>query len=237
MISSSLVFSVRGEDFIYPISPRDRLVLTRAVAREGKPYNAVTWALIQRFAWLYPSGAYSTLADLVEAYAQPINPRWFPSGDKHKRAVARASNQAQRDKLEDRAEHRLDYADATYDELDNKFITLVEAVLSGNVASPVLGAVHYIASQTTADASEPEARQDQEDLANERKDLKNPVFTPTSKRGTNWFFDVMGSDKLSVGITDSLPNEIVSLGSQNIVAVVYILTGLAAKKLADQLKG
>ena len=237
MTSSSLIFSVRGDSYTYPVSARDKLMLTRAVAREGKPYDAVTWALLQRFAWLYPSGAYNTLADLVEAYAQPINPKWFPNGTKHKAAVRRAKSESQREQLEDRAERRQDYADATYDEIDEKYKNVVDSILSGNVTSPVLGAVHYIASQTTSDASEPEARQDQKDMADERKDLKNPIFTSTAKQGTNWFFDVRGSDKLSIDILDSLPNEdIVSLGKQNITAVVYILTGVAAGKLAEQLK-
>ena len=236
MTSSSLVFSVRGDNYTYSISAKDKLVLTRAVAREGKPHEAVTWALLQRFAWLYPSGAFNTLAELVEAYAQPINPRWFPQGDKHKSAIRRAKTEKQKEQLEDRAERRLGYAEATYDEIDEHYKNIVDAILSGNVASPVLGAVHYIASQTTPDASEPEARKDQKELSDERKDLNNPVFTSTAKRGTNWFFDVRGSDKLAVNILDSLEKDIVTLGSQNLTAVVYILTGVAAGKLAEQLK-
>lgn len=236
MISSSLLFSVRGDDYTYPISARDKLVLTRAVAREGKPYDAVTWALLQRFAWLYPSGAFETLADLVEAYAQPINPKWFPSGAKHKAAVRRAKTEAQKEALEDRAERRLDYADATYDEIDDKYKNVVDSILSGDKSSPVLGAVHYRASTSGAD-SETEARRDQLVFAENRSDLKTPIYVSSAKRGTNWFFDVSGSDKLSLDILDSLPNEdIASLGKQNITAVVYILTGVAAGKLAEQLK-
>jgi hypothetical protein len=235
MTSSSLVFSVRGDDFSYPVSAKDKLVLTRAVAREGKPYDAVTWALIQRFAWLYPSGAFETLADLVEAYAQPINPKWFPSGAKHKAAVRRARTEAQKEALEDRAERRLDYADATYDEIDEKYKNVVDSILAGNKASPVLGAVHYRASTSDAD-TETEARRDQLVFAENRTDLKNPVYTSTAKRGTNWFFDVRGSDKLALDILESIPGEIAKLGSQNLTAVVYILTGVAAGKLAEQLK-
>ncbi len=235
MTSSSLLFSVRGDNYTYPITARDKLVLTRAVAREGKPYDAVTWALLQRFAWLYPSGAFETLAELVEAYAQPINPKWFPSGAKHKAAVRRARTEAQKEALEDRAERRLDYADATYDEIDEKYKNVVDSILAGNKASPVLGAVHYRASTSNAD-TETEAKREQLVFADNRSDLNNPVYTSTAKRGTNWFFDVRGSDKLAVDILDTIEEGVASLGKQNITAVVYILTGVAAGKLAEQLK-
>jgi hypothetical protein len=45
----------------YKQTEADLLWLARAVAREGKPYDAVAWTLLQRFALLYPM--YPTLAE------------------------------------------------------------------------------------------------------------------------------------------------------------------------------
>ena len=64
----------------------DALWLRRAVEREGEPKALVAQALVNRWAMLQdrPAGAsYPTLTSFVRAYAQPVNPRWFPAGDLH----------------------------------------------------------------------------------------------------------------------------------------------------------
>ncbi len=76
----------------YEPTASDRLWLLRAVQREGQPRRRVAQTLVNRFAWLYPKGHYSTLASFVRAYAQPVNPRWYPDGDLHAAAVNRVRN-------------------------------------------------------------------------------------------------------------------------------------------------
>lgn len=81
------------------IRPQDQLWLLRAVEAEGAPKEMVAQALVNRWAYLYDHGyaeQYPTLASLVRAYAQPVNPRWFPGGDLHVRALERGQDTEQR---------------------------------------------------------------------------------------------------------------------------------------------
>lgn len=66
-----------------PVTKDDALWLARAVEAEGEPRRLVAQTLVNRWAWLadYAPGKYPTLTSLVRAYAQPVNPRWFPDGD------------------------------------------------------------------------------------------------------------------------------------------------------------
>ena len=66
------------------VYPDDALWLARAVEREGAPRDLVAQTLVNRWAWLADQapGMYPRLQDLVRAYAQPVNPAWFPGGSK-----------------------------------------------------------------------------------------------------------------------------------------------------------
>lgn len=64
--------------------------MLRAVSREGQPRRLVAQALVNRWAWLadFAPGRYPHLRDLVRAYAQPVNPAWYPEGELHRQYVA-----------------------------------------------------------------------------------------------------------------------------------------------------
>lgn len=60
----------------------DRLWLLRAVQVEGPPQPMVARALVNGFCWARARRRYGgQLMTWVRAYAQPVNPRWFPEGD------------------------------------------------------------------------------------------------------------------------------------------------------------
>jgi len=63
------------------VTPADRLWLLRAVQAEGEPRQAVAEALVNLHALRRAGGANVTLTQTVRAYAQPVNPRWYPTGD------------------------------------------------------------------------------------------------------------------------------------------------------------
>ena len=65
----------------YEPTADDKLWLLRAVEAEGPIPHQVARALVNGFGLLYSSGQYKTLAQFVRAYAQPVNPRWYPDGD------------------------------------------------------------------------------------------------------------------------------------------------------------
>ena len=77
------IVTSRGHEL--PWTAADALWLRRAVEREGEPREWIAQALVNRWALLRDQGGgqYPTLTSLVRAYAQPINPRWFPDGDLH----------------------------------------------------------------------------------------------------------------------------------------------------------
>ena len=133
-----------------PLSQADVFKLAQAVEHEGYPREGVAWALLQRYAWLVTQGVQTSLAKLVEQYAQPINPAWFPNGQKHRDEVARLERLgdyggAEVEKL--KAKNRLKKASTTWEELRPEVKRTVLDIFSGKVKSPVRGAVHYLASR------------------------------------------------------------------------------------------
>jgi hypothetical protein len=70
----------------YVPTAEDWVWLARAVEAEGKPRLSVARTLVN----LYASTGFSrrSLADLVRAYAQPVNPRWYPEGELYREHVA-----------------------------------------------------------------------------------------------------------------------------------------------------
>lgn len=243
----SLYFKRKGEEYNYRLSNKDILNLLRAVAHEGKPYNGVTWSLLMRFAWLYPSGNYDTLSEFVKAYAQPINPRWFPDGDKHKAHIRYLKRRFSGDKLqelideaEDRAERRVDYSNQELDEIDDKYKNVVYKILKGTESNPIIGAVHYIASRAPRGATENQAKQAQKEYAEKYNHVNKPVFYDSSKLGNNWFFNVRGSEKFNVIPYEDYEPEIVIPGTKtkpesDAIALVFILSGAAVAKLLKEI--
>jgi hypothetical protein len=74
------------------VTKDDALWLARAVEAEGEPRRLVAQTLVNRWAWLadFAPGKYPSLASLVRAYAQPVNPRWFEGGDLYEAHYAQA---------------------------------------------------------------------------------------------------------------------------------------------------
>lgn len=125
-------------------SADDVLWLSRAVESEGEPRDLVAQVLVNRWAWLsdYRPGAYPRLADLVRAYAQPVNPRWFPQGDLFLARLEKAPTSERAALLQQatrrQAQHstRVQFSAATDQ--------AVRQALTGPITIPA-GALHYAA--------------------------------------------------------------------------------------------
>ena len=151
--AARLDWTYGGKAYSAPLSASDVLTLAQAVDHEGAPQNGVLWALVQRWAWLRSGGAgsnlvdaYPTLGGLVRAYAQPINPRWFPNGDLHLarvRALEKAGRQQAADWEREKAERRPGYARQGWDDFKDSTVDTVGAWARGRLSNPVPGAVHY----------------------------------------------------------------------------------------------
>lgn len=85
----------------YEPTAEDRLWLSRAVAAEGAPQADVARTLVNLFMLQRAKGSDQTLTKLVRAYAQPVNPRWYPDGDLYlataRTEVERRASQRRRD--------------------------------------------------------------------------------------------------------------------------------------------
>jgi hypothetical protein len=75
--------AIKCGERLYEVTAEDRLWLLRAVAREGAVREQVAQTLINGFAFHHAHRHMPTLTKWIRAYAQPVNPRWFPDGDLH----------------------------------------------------------------------------------------------------------------------------------------------------------
>lgn len=66
----------------YAVTAEDWLWLLRAVAAEGPPEAQVARALVNLHALVRSRGGGHSLASLVRAYAQPVNPAWMHGGER-----------------------------------------------------------------------------------------------------------------------------------------------------------
>lgn len=148
--NSALIWEWQGRSYALPISPGDVLTLARAVDAEGYPKLAVAWTLLQRAAWVNSQQGPKTLSQVVTSYAQPLNPAWFPEGEKHQAEVARLKrlgDEAGAQKEVKRAWSRKLKATKTWEALSPETREVVSSVLAGHAPSPVPEATHYWASR------------------------------------------------------------------------------------------
>lgn len=81
----------------YEVTDVDRLWLLRAVQVEGPPCVLVARTLVNGFCWARAKRRYARdLCEWVRAYAQPVNDRWYVSGDLHIAHCARLKSDADR---------------------------------------------------------------------------------------------------------------------------------------------
>lgn len=186
--TAKLVWQWGGHWYSLPVSPRDMLVLARAVEEEGFPQAGVAWALLQRAAWLRTQGQNVSLAKLVEQYAQPINPAWFATGEKHRAEIARLERLGDTRGVAQeraRADVRPLKASRPWSSLSPETHAVIAGVLSNSIKSPVTGAVHYWASRGPDFATNQQAKPGLILLD------RGYGFGP----GRNVFFAVAGSEK------------------------------------------
>lgn len=214
-----IAFSNKGKQVTYILNDEDYLTLLRAVEFEGSPKNAVAWTFLQRFAFVYPT--YTSLDKLIKAYSQPINPAWFPDGNRHKAYVKLLEGKG-RDKeaLEEikRAEKRISKASTPISKISIDTINAVNKVFETNI-SPVPGSVHFRAPTIQTNVAE-NASIAQKEFAKIRNLIPIPYGNIIKE---NWLFESPGSKGFSI---------VASLGgitkAGNIAVSLLILGGIGA---------
>lgn len=143
-----------GKRYALPLTSDDILKLGRAVDEEGYPREGVAWTLIQRTAFLNTQGTPISLGRLVELYAQPINPGWFPTGDKHiawVKYLEENGRKAEAEQEKARASRRPAKASKPWEALKPETRAVIGAILANRLKTPVVGAVHYWASRAKSE--------------------------------------------------------------------------------------
>lgn len=138
-MADATIYSPRGAPLV--ITSDDRLWLARAVDAEGAPETLVAQTLVNRWANLHDAQpyAYPTLASLVRAYSQTVNPRWMPGGDLLSRHMAQLEPREAAAELE-RAQRRVEHAQRNV--FSPEAIEAVRRAVDGPIAIPY-GAVHF----------------------------------------------------------------------------------------------
>jgi hypothetical protein len=154
MAGGGNIVSPKGR--VLPWTDGDALWLRRAVEREGKPRELVAQALVNRWAMLHDQpgpAAYPSLASFVRAYAQPVNPRWFPEGDIHLATLEAHAPRgaAHRADMIARAEARRD-VHSTRKIFRDETLQAVTRALEGPVTLPA-GVTEYAADSKSARAT------------------------------------------------------------------------------------
>lgn len=134
----------------YPVKASDVLWLSRAVQAEGPVQREVAAVLLNGFMWARARKGYKgTLTDWVRAYAQPINPRWYPNGDLFAGSYERA-DPATRETLKKRAQNRAN-VHSTRTQFTPGTEDAVRDALNGRVLSgELLAATDYAAGSLDA---------------------------------------------------------------------------------------
>lgn len=162
MSKSYMQWEWEGKPYSYSITDDDYLNLARAVQFEGKPQNVILWTLLQRFAVLNSLGTYKNLNDFIKAYVQPINPRWFPTGDLHLTRLKILSTAGKKTEAKTEARNaqlRLNKAKYPLSNLTITSISTVDNVLSGGIKkSPAPESIHYWASRADSKMTQAQAR-------------------------------------------------------------------------------
>ena len=203
----SLLFRRKSKEYHYDLTNNDILNLLRAAYKEGNQKEAVTYTLLTRFAWLYPEGIYKDLSSFISAYAQPLNPKWFPTGSAHlatikslKSKYSGAELQVKIDRANKLANQRV--LNTTLDEsnIPEKTKNVVYGILKGEIVNPVKGSVHFVSSMAKASDNKNVAYQKQVNFASSRSDLDKAIDYGGSVQGNNWFFTTPGSGSFLVQI-------------------------------------
>ena len=186
----------------------DRLWLLRAVEAEGPPRSLVAQTLVNRWAWLWDTtpGRYLTLTDLVRAYAQPVNPAWFPEGKLFEQSLGKLPPE-QRLAAAQRAERRRD-VHATRTSFSPETVAAVDQALFGPLSLP-MGALHFAAPSLA------------------RPEL--PILVPATSPGENAIYgDVLkGAARARYSLSNARDGSSPSRKAIAVIGVFALLVGVA----------
>lgn len=138
---------VASDGWSYQLTPTDILWLARSVEFEGGTNPAgVIWTYAQRLALPSVRSSYPTLASLVRAHSQPVNPKWARDGEFCRPGGSYADKpQCSEDKLarRDRAQS------ISWDDISTRTRDLVIKFAHAELSNPVPRSVDFADSSVS----------------------------------------------------------------------------------------
>jgi hypothetical protein len=186
------IVTPRGKSLAW--DEEDRLWLARAVEAEGEPRDLVAQVLVNRWAWLFDEvpGKYMKLRDLVRAYAQPVNPAWFPGG-KLFEARVKTLEPLEQAQAQQQAKNRRD-VHSTREQFSANTLTAVDQALRGPIVIPA-GALHFAAPFVV--------RSDLPVLVPADSDRHNVIYGEASQRGARARYSITAAEAVATRSTSS----------------------------------
>lgn len=168
------------------ITAEDALWLARALAGEGPPHTHIAQTLVNRWAWLadFVPGTYPTLTSLVRAYAQPVNPAWFPGGEKFQDAYAAETSPEKRASMLAKAVHRRDVHQHR-----TKFPPVVVDAVNAALRGPLVispGSVEYAPAGRAFPVIRPAASVRENSIYGDRKGRADHALYSVLRTGQPW---------------------------------------------------
>lgn len=136
-IPSNLGTIVAANGYSYRITPTDLLWLARSVQYEGGNYLATAWTYAQRQVLYRRTGS---LASLVQAHSQPVNPAWRRDGEKCRPGGPYHDSDSC---SEARLARRDEAASLPWSEIDERVRNLLVAWATGETRNPVPRATDF----------------------------------------------------------------------------------------------
>lgn len=201
----------KAGDKEYRISREDRLELARMLVGEtGSRYSdeelqALLWAIMNRFMLSPRQRERSTLKDLLQAFSQPINPRWDGIPDNQKGQDFCAPGGEYEDTWHcttEKLRRRIKTANLSWDEIPKRIRKAVLAFEKGELPYPKAAG----SQRLTNWASYPGVRQ---------------KFPWGVDIGGNWFFEEKGTLNLAM----TVGKEVLSPSPTTVVGVAIAVTG------------
>jgi hypothetical protein len=178
-IPTSLGRIVSGS-YAYQITPTDVLWLARSVHKEGGSNAATIWTYLQRQA---ASRRSSSLASLILAHSQPVNPLWRRDGEKCRPGGPYAGQDNCSPRL-------LDERDANavrpWEAIPEEVRAAVVAAVTARLANPVPGATDFADQEVSQSfiRRNPGTR-----LVLKAVASRCPPCAPGARCGCNWYLD------------------------------------------------
>lgn len=165
-----------ADGFSYQLTPDDLDWLSRLLANEGGSDSANCWTMAQRFVLMRHS--FSTFRTMLQAFSQPINPKWLATGEFCRPGGQYAGNQTYCSAAQTAHRAQVQSPSAHYPDK----LAFAQSWARGEIPNPVPGATDFRANDAQA-----------QHLIDSGQ-MKLVLAAPAGAAHQNWYFSTSDTD-------------------------------------------